>query len=77
MITIYRAISSLTTSLPHTIYPLTVRLRAIGPFFLTHIAHRTYPSTTVCLLTVSDKKGDKYMQQNLRGDPMIAGRPTA
>jgi len=56
VITIHSAISSLTTSLPHTIYPLTVRLRAISPFFLAHIAHRTYPSTTACLLTVSDKK---------------------
>lgn len=56
MITIYSAISSLTTSLPHTIYPLTARLRAISPFFLAHIAHRTYPSTTACLLTVCDKK---------------------
>jgi len=56
MITFYSAISSLTTSLPVTIYPLTARLGAISPFFLAHIAHRTYPSTTACLLTVCDKK---------------------
>ena len=48
--------SSLTTPLPHTTYLLTVRLRAISPFFLAHIEYRTYPSTTTCLLTVSDKK---------------------
>jgi hypothetical protein len=55
MITIYSAISSLTTPLSHTIYPLTARLRTTSPFFLTHIAYTTYPSTTACLFVVSDK----------------------
>lgn len=50
------AISSLTTPLSHTTYPLTVRLRTTSRFFLTHIAYATYPNTTACLLMMIDTK---------------------